>query len=404
MRSDTRGHGGFSRSLILFFSVIATILFLSPSSPAAQDQAVKIIDSTGVAVITGGNPVLARDGAIGDALRKAVEQAVGTFVSSDTMVDNYQVLSDSIYTRTQGYIRNYAIISEGEGQGLYQVTVRASVATGELMGDLDAIGMLQRKAERPRVLFMIAEKAIGGKAFIYWWWGKAEYKGEIIDMSAAEAALKKLFIDKGFSVVDASATKSVYEITDAYRVEDLAADGARLIGKELNAEVVVFGKAIAEEGPRTDGSRVGVYMADITAQAVRVDDGAMLASARGHGTARHISEITGGAEALSNASIDLGEQLISQITGKWAGPQSVVIRVVGITDYKTAADFKFVLKTRVRGIDAIYQRKFGGSEASFEVESKVPAQAIADDIVRIGGYQVMKTTPNTIDIMILDKK
>jgi len=50
-------------------------------------------------MVEGGRKDIARDHAIKDALRKAVEQAVGTFIFSETVVENYEVLSDRIYSK-----------------------------------------------------------------------------------------------------------------------------------------------------------------------------------------------------------------------------------------------------------------------------------------------------------------
>ena len=169
----------------------------------------------------------------------------------------------------------------------------------------------------PRVLFMIAEQNIGQKHYFFWWWGEAEYKGETVDMSAAETTLKETFLNRGFNVVDISGTTGTFEISNAFKVADLSNDGAVQIAKKLNADIVVKGKALAKEGPRTQGSTVGSYIADVTAQAIRIDDGKVLASAKGHGTSRNISEVTGGIEALSKAGNDAATRLIDQIYEKW---------------------------------------------------------------------------------------
>jgi len=170
---------------------------------------------------------------------------------------------------------------------------------------------------KPRVLFMIAEQNIGQKHYFFWWWGEREYMGETVDMSAAETSLKETFIDKGFDVVDISGSTGTFEISNAFKVADLSNDGAVQIAKKLNADIVVKGKALAKEGPRTQGSAVGSYIADVTVQAIRIDDGRVLASAKGHGTARNISEVTGGIEALSKAGNDAATRLIDQIYEKW---------------------------------------------------------------------------------------
>ena len=388
-------------SLVLILAILAS--FSITYASFADDAGERTVESTGIASVSGGNLALARDSAIADALRKAVEQAVGTLVASETLVENYQPLRDNVYTKTAGYIRSYTVIREGQSPGLYQATVSAVVAIGNIKDDLGAMGLLHAKAERPRVLFMIAEKSIGRRYYAFWWWGRSEFKGEAIDMSAAEASLKERFLEKGFNVVDSSAGTVV--IQDAFRVEDLSREGAARVGRDLNAEVVVFGKALATEGPRMSGSAVGSYIADITAQAVRVDDGVVLGSAKGHGVSRHISEVTGGTEALSKAAIDLSDKLITQIAAKWSlGPQPVTLKIDNINDYKRLSDIKNALKGRVRGVSGVYQRKFEGGSATLELDSRLTAQNIADEISRLGlKLKVTRTTANTIEAALEDE-
>lgn len=384
------------RGGLLKTALFLLLLMLSSTCALAETA----VDATGVAVISGDNSALARDAAIGDALRKAVEQAIGTIVSSETMVANYRVLSDNVYTKTQGYIKSYDVVKEWQVSGLYQVLVRAVVDTGPLKDDLSALGVLQMKAGRPKVLFLIAEKNIGQKYYHFWWWGKSEYMGETVDISAAETAMKEAFVTNGFTVVDTGRPEDI-SVTDAYRVADLSAAEAKEIGKAVNAEVVVYGKAVAKEGPAAGGTVVTAYLADVTAQAVRVDDGVVLAVSGGHGVSRNISDISGGTEAITRASQELAGKLIDQITARWtAGVNLVTITLSGINDYQRLIDFKNALKGRVRGVSAVYQRKYSDGEAVFEVETKASAQDIADDISRIAGYlKVVKTTPNMIYVI-----
>ncbi|HXI10292.1 MAG TPA: hypothetical protein VNK06_05750, partial [Thermodesulfobacteriota bacterium] len=76
---------------------------------------------------------------------------------------------------------------------------------------------------------------------------------------------------------------------------------------------------------------------------------------------------------------------------------TVTITLNGIKDYRRLVEFRNALKGRVRGISAIYQRKYTDNEVVFEVETTAAAQDIADDISRIADYfKVVKTTPDTI--------
>jgi hypothetical protein len=165
---------------------------------------------------------------------------------------------------------------------------------------------------------MIAEQNIGDTRFIYWWWSeRREFIGEITDMTVTESVLKEGFLKHGFNVVDISGSLPGLKISNAYRIADLTKDGAREISKQLNADIVVIGKAFVKEGPSTTGSKVASYIANVTVRAVRIDDGKVLASARGHNVARHISGVAGGTEALEKASSEMGDKLIEQILANW---------------------------------------------------------------------------------------
>lgn len=392
----------------LFFLVALAFPAITSAEPIEPE--IKTVESVGYSAITGANTVLARDAAIDDALRKAVEQAVGSIVSSDTMVENYQILRDSVYTKTRGYVKGYAIVNENQTFDMYQVTVRATVATGDLKNDIDAIGLMQLKAERPRVLFMVAEHATSERGpvdgrYKYWWQPGGEGGRDAFhDAAASENTLKELFLNKGFNVVDASSAPARHEIPRPFMVPDVSIAAATEIGRGLNAEVVVRGKAAVKRGPPTGpGSRVGVYMADITVEAVRVDSGTVLASARGHGVARNISEVSGVSEALSKASLEAGDKLVGQILANWSVGNLIILRLNGVSDYKLVADFKNALKGQVRGIKAIYQRRFEGGAAVFELDTKVSTQNIADEISRLNGFNVhiTGTTQNGIDAEIV---
>jgi hypothetical protein len=164
---------------------------------------------------------------------------------------------------------------------------------------------------------MIAEQNIGRQHYVFWWWGGNEYRGETVDMSATETTLKEVFLNKGFDVIDISGTTDTFEISNAFKVADISNAGAIQIGEKVNAEIVVKGKALAKKGPGTPGSSVSSYVADVTAEAIRIDNGQVLASSKGHGVSRNISEVTGGIEALSKAGSELADRLIEQIDAKW---------------------------------------------------------------------------------------
>lgn len=388
-------------------AVVLVCFGLAPAATLAQSQTVT---AEGVAGMQGGDQGIARDNALKDAQRKAVEQAVGSMVASETLVENFQVLRDSVYSKSQGYIQKYTIVKEGPQKDLYAVTISATVAVENLKNDLGALGLLMARVGKPRVLFMIAEQNIGEEIAIFWWswWGRggSEFKGQTVNMAVSETTLKEEFLNKGFNVVDISSATGKFEVSNAYRIADLTNDGAREFGKKLNAEVVIRGKALAKEGPRTAGSSVGSYLADITVSAIRVDNGQVLASARGNAAARHITQHVGGNQALENAARSVADKLIEQITSKWtaesSGGQLVQITIRGLAGMKDLVKVKEFLQSQVRGVQTVIQRSFEGGVAVLDVDARASAQQIGDELAKkdFGALDLDVTgaTANTLEV------
>ncbi len=401
-----------SKGRAVFHAGVFALVCLSglawPGHAPAQTQTQTVV-ADGMAGVQG-DPALARDNAIQDALRKAVEQAVGTMVSSETLVENFQVVRDNIYNKSAGYVKEYKIVKESPGKDLHTVTISAVVGVGDLKNDLGALGLMQARVGKPRTLFMIAEQNIGQEMVLYWWgyWGKggAAFAGQSVEMAVSETVMKEEFMNKGFNVIDISAVTGKFEISNAYRIADLTDTGAREIGRKMGAEIIVKGKALAKEGPRTAGSAVGSYLADITVSAIRVDNGQVLASARDQGVARHIAQHVGGNNALEQAGRNVSGKLIDQILAKWTGETSggqlAQITINGLGSMKELVKIKEFLKSQVRGVQNVIQRSYEGGVAVLEVDAKGTAQSIGDELAKkdFPGFDldVTSATANTLEI------
>jgi hypothetical protein len=394
--------------------LVLACLFSAPWSGHVQAQTQTVV-AEGMAGVQG-NPAIARDNAIQDALRKAVEQAVGTMVSSETLVENFQVVRDNIYNKSTGYVKEYKIVKESPGKDLHAVTISATVSTESLKNDLGALGLLIARVGKPRTLFMIAEQNVGQEILLYWWgtWGArggAAFAGQSVEMAVSETVLKEEFLNRGFNVIDISAVTGKFEISNAYRIADLTDTGAREIGRKMGAEIIIKGKALAKEGPRTAGSSVGSYLADITLSAVRVDNGQVLASVRGNAAARHVAQHVGGNQAIENAARQVADKLVEQITAKWtaemSGGQLVQLTIRGLGGMKDLVKIKEFLKSKVRGVQNVIQRSFEKGEAVLEVDAKSSAQQIGDELAAkpIQGLDldIVAATGNTLELCVAGK-
>lgn len=69
-----------------------------------------------------------RGSAINDAKRNAVEQAIGSYLQSTTIINNGNLLLDDIYARSIGFVRNIQILSEGNEKGQYHIIASIDIS------------------------------------------------------------------------------------------------------------------------------------------------------------------------------------------------------------------------------------------------------------------------------------
>lgn len=369
-------------------------------------QESRTVAAEGVAAIQGDARDIARDAALEDAQKRAVEQAIGILIDSQTQVENYQLISDKILAQTKGYIKRYNVTSETVDSGLLRVRINAEVALGQLTEDLSGIGILLGRMHKPRTMVMMAEQNIGHT--VYAWWLGAH--GEQTDISVVENAFMDKFTEKGFEFIDHEIAAKEIKVTGAYRVQDLSVAQAKTLAAQADAEVVIIGKAIAKLYGEVGGGMKSVQ-ADLSARAVRIDTGQVIATATTHAAGVHISEITAGTDALRKASNQAADEMIEKILAVYSketgGTRSVNITITGLNKTQFAK-FKDVLQNQVRGIKDLHERNFSGTTAKISVDSKNSAQTLSDEILlrNFGAFtvEVVTSTANSLELKVTPKQ
>ena len=381
------------------------VLALLVVTPVAWSQETKTVTAEGVAAIQGGAQDMARDAALEDAQKRAVEQAIGILIDSQTQVENYQLISDKILSQTKGYITRYNIAGETVEGTLLRVRINAEVSLGKLTDDLSGIGILLGQMHKPRTMIMIAEQNIGHEWYA-WWWG---YHGQQTDIGVVENTFIDVFTQKGFEFIDHDAAEKNIKVTAAYKIQDLTADQARTLGNQADAEVVIVGKAVSKLYGDIGGGMKSVQ-ADLSARAIRTDTGQILASATTHGAAVHITDETAGIEALKKAAKAAADQMADKILAVYSreagGTKSVNITVTGLNKTQFVK-FKDVLRNQVRGIKDLHERSFSGNTAKISVDAKGSAQSISDELLLkdFGTFavEVVGSTANSLELRVTPK-
>lgn len=360
------------------------LLALLAITAAAQDTVT--VRATGLGVIFHGDTAKARDDAIKDAIRQAVEQTTGMFIDSQTRIEMFETLEDSIYARSNAYVLDYRVVREGYGsfENSYEVEVECTVARGALerrLAELDVF-TLTSLLDNPRIMVIIEEENQMQGSHQYWWEWSA------LDMGTTEATLLEILLNKDFPLVDSTQARRNIDRDMAMAALTGDAMAAAEIGLQYGAEYVIAGKAVVRGVDITAygvtaGSGMRSYQATVNLRAYSTGSARLVASTSQSGTAAHTHELTGGNEALRAATRQAADTIMDQILKAWsreaATGQTIMVTVYN-ADNATLNKLTVWLQERIRGIQRVIVRQHFGLTAKLEVHSNYNASALAKEI------------------------
>ncbi len=306
----------------------------------------------------------ARDQAIDDALRKAVQEALGTHIRSTTLVQNFQMVEDNILSWSRGYVSRYQILQEGPGPyDSYEVTLRATVDLTSLQNDEQNLRDLLEKMGNPRVMLLIEEKNMTSQsAWDYF----------SLDMTSAESAMIEFFQNKGFEVIDPSLVKANRKKDEIIAALSGDARSAAAIAAFQDADIIITGKAVSRVATGLNLGGMKSCQATVTVRAVKADVAKIIAGMSERAAVPHIDEITGGTLAIEKASKKLAEKLLEKITRQGSqefyNSTTLTLNVMGFSSFSELSDFSNKLKFFIRGIKTIRTRNIAGKIAELEVQ------------------------------------
>ena len=204
-----QGGGEILRKKILSLALLG---FLNFSVANAQ-----VVTVTGVG--------LDKEAAVRDASRKAVEQVVGTFIDSKTLMSDLIIQFDEVYKKSQGFVKDIKVLSEGKlDDATYKVQARIDVDTepnGKLINEITMIMQLND----PRIAVIVLENN----------------EGQITHIESAESALNQKLLELGFShVIDA---KQVIKLQSPELLQNIFSGAENFSGNVDHAtDFLVVGK------------------------------------------------------------------------------------------------------------------------------------------------------------------
>jgi hypothetical protein len=391
------------RTLRLCLPALAA-LFVHSAVQAAEEPLVQ--EATGQAAILNGDKPAARDKALADAQRNAVQMVAGTLVTATTEVQDFQTKMDQVLTHTTGFISSYDVLKEGAQEDLYSITIRAKVKQGELNGDMAAKGLLLQRKGMPRLMLLIGEQNIAKVAP-----GATDATGASTvvstDLRIGENVMIDEFKNSGFGqILDGeSATQqgvSVGKITSS-----LTDSQVRTL-KKAKVEVVIVGQVQAiSRGPSDISPDWKMCVANMSVRAINTDNSDVLATAETTQSFSHLDEVTCGKETIKRATKAATDVLAAKIFKRWhkdvSGGNEVHVTVRNVDSRKQSRELQSALKEFVRGVKAVSERGFEDGVLDLDITLVGSTGDFADEVEakNLGKFSV-KVKGNTANTVTLE--
>jgi hypothetical protein len=323
-----------------WMSLLSVLFAFTASLVLAQGE--RIVEAEGKAA---GSSLQAHDEALNRALRAAIEQGVGSVIDSETMVSNFQLLDDQIYSQVKGYVKSYEVVGDNQGSGdIYIIRVRAVVALGLLEKDIKALKITMKRRGNPRVMFIFSELIDG-----------LEQAGAV-----TQTEMERAFLAKEFPVVDKSQMQMVKERDAALSYADPMKAAA--LGRQFGAEIVIVGQATSDlvDNSRPYGVSVFAYQAQISAKAIKTDTAELMVSDQTESTARGGGRIPAAKEALKQCALELSDRMMVQVVDRMRGEAFNLVNIQVVADGASATLKRALMQDLegVRGVESVNERSF----------------------------------------------
>jgi len=391
----------FHQIILKFFILI---FFLFPVSAIAQED-VQVQDQPqdaaqiqpenniaiviGTAVIQNKNTAKAREDAIASGMALSVEQIGLTLFSPDILAQNFPKFNSVLHGHAQDFIENYQVLAESEAGSIYRMMLKSTVSTELLKGKLSGFTAIQEEDQtkedqnKTKILFLIAEQNLENISPEYWW-------GENKNPPAAltEQTMTDRMRAAGFAIIDHGNGPPDVDVVAAIIFQpDLDNLEAVNIGKVLNADIVIVGKAIVYKIMDTEDSEIPSFNATLTFRVLNPKTGEEITSLLETAVKKNADEIQGSKDALRSAGTAAAEKLaariskmvskISQAEKQDSGRMELII--TGIKNLGNFVRFRQML-SNAEGIGDIRLHEMKSNQAVISIDFKQSPQKLAETL------------------------
>ncbi|PIU52208.1 hypothetical protein COS91_00450 [Candidatus Desantisbacteria bacterium CG07_land_8_20_14_0_80_39_15] len=329
----------------------------------------------------------ARERALMKAQRKAVELVVGVFVNAATLVGKAQLVDSQIYSKTNGYVKKYEVLSETQEGDALKMKLKALVKVGDVNKDLDALGLMIKGAtvQNPRIMVLISESIDDAE----------------VPISVCESELAQQFMNTGYRVVESAEVKKIRSLPNTKSAMEGDIQAASKIGQDMKVDVIVIGKAYSTFN--TDQGLGGFisYRGTLTAKAIKTDSSEVLFTSTKNSAGADVAKKNAASTALLKSAKIVADEMIPGITKALNERAQVQLTISNIPDFNQLAQLNKFIQS-MQGVASTYIRSYGTEKgvASIDINLRYGnAQQIASYLTNIKKFPVEVTaiTGNVIE-------
>ncbi len=355
--------------------IVALLLVWLPAGAGAQSAChqqgdVHVCQVEGFGTVLNNDVAQARDEALIDARRRALEQVAGVQVDAETITRNQVLFDQMIRTQTRGLIQAERLLEDGgTGDGRFRVKIEAWVKGGEVQDRLESL------VSELSLVIMIPEENLG------------QPQAQPI----VENAIVSRLTEAGYRVLDPAQVRRVAARDQLAALQRGDEQAAREIGLRFLSNLIVLGQASTRVSQTTQGI-ISAY-ARVTARVIEAETGRIVPNAnvsldqvRGFAT----SPESAGERALGNAGGPAAEQLLQALDGYFKRKERrLEVRFKGLPSMEAYQRAKAFLEKQ-RWVSAVTEGGYRPDQSVIQLTYPEKTLYLASRIGREARYKLLE--------------
>jgi hypothetical protein len=289
--------GSRKKETIYLLLLTSYLLLLTVSIVEAAKPRLSTVILEGEAEVVDGNYISAREAAIKNTMRKAVEEIVADSVNDPEILEaNRENLEENIYGNYDDFIQSYKVLGETQDKNAYSVTLQMNIFEDSIKKRLAALNIKFLSKDSRKIFLIIDERT-----------GISVAEDNFLTLfSISEDALSKKLTEAGFEVISRNAARNKLDVKELKKA--LLGDGhiASAIGKPFNADMVIIGTANIK-------TETGGVQAEINIKVFSIKKEKLIVERNEIASVLTTDRLLGAAQSLRNASEKISPVLIDFI-------------------------------------------------------------------------------------------